>query len=852
MRSQEQTVLMPLRNFPLQDYSRNALEAFVREYTSPHWDESLVLHNHYVIFNDYDENIDDFATTLYRALKKEKPETFSGIITEEVLLSNPQRLQQKAFNRNYFLFVTDCKDSEMDDEDSAQWEAVRKITETPNAPTIFLVTTREIFEKRFRGNDALYHRFFTRETRIIFKEDFAPEEIHSLLNEEIDVQLPFQRTDEFDDRLSAYLKDVYPKADLKRQDFIEDMLRRINALYYQKGLDDELLTEACVPFWNPVVEETSSTATEQEESSDEEPPSDESPVKEISVEPAEADIPEKCKNCSKKEQAEKEAVPEIAPELIRIPRFTANNDDLESNDAENILILALSTLSRKYDETDCFDPEGNMFQYYYQLEPIPKMLYQSGTKIDKVIILASAATVKPANYTIPVDEIKRLQAEDGPEDFNCQASALDYFAYRLNQCLEGNIPEYRIFTYADSAEELESINSSLLSKLNTSTSIIETLYGILAEIRKTKNTNLYVDIHGGLRLQQQILSGVLSLLDIEGIHVDAQHVYSVEYNGSTKPSKIVGASESIKINKFVSGMNELSKYARIGSLKEYIQDNHITEVSNLLDILESISTDIQFCNVARFEEDLKKLPHCLEIIEHLDSKNSMISLFPEDVRETFGNLATETPTPLDELKWCVEKGFYQQALSIIEARMPDYFVEENIIQYSEATRNELDRRADSRQNDVPGNPFIATQIGRAIDVTYGYHWTNRKILDNPDLDIYTEIINQKNAREWSYERMVYHFKNKPTLRLMLLHYSFKKLRNAMNHPTSSQGDRTLPEFDSVKERLQEYIYLSESLSQDNSNWVSIDYDENIEPLMKQPNPNKKSREVPKFRKFFKR
>lgn len=813
MKSHEQTVLMPLRYFPLQDYSRDALEAFVREYTSPHWEESLVLHNHYVIFNDYDENIDDFSTKLYRALKKEKPESFSGIIDEEVLLSNPQRLQQKTFNRNYLLFVTNCKDSEMDENDSEQWETVRKITETPNAPTIILCTTKAIFEKRFRGNDALYHRFFTRETRIVFKEDFAPEEIHSLLNEEIDIQLPFQRTDEFDARMTDYLKDVYPKADLKRQDFIEDMLRRINALYYQKGLDNELLTEACVPFWKPVVEGTSPSPTEPEETTDEDSPSEESPVKETSEEQSTTDISDQCKNCSEKEQTKQEEAPEITPELLRIPRFTGNSADSESDNAENILILALSTLSgRGYRKTKSYDSEENAYEYYYQLEPVPQMIQKNlsryGQRLDKILILASAATLDPANHEVPIDGNKRLQLLDGPDDFICQASALDFFAYRLKEYFGDDMPEIRTFKY-------ENTKGASISNITMP------LYQMLSEIRKTPKATLYADIHGGLRQQQQILSGIMSLLEIEGIPMKPSNVFSVEFDDGK--SRIIEASESIKINKFVSGMNELSKYARIGSLKEYIQGADAQEVQELLHTLESISSDIQFCNVAHFERDFNKLPGNLNAVKE-QGANSMLALFLDDVRETFGKLAEGKISVPDEVQWCMEKGFYQQALSIIEAKMPMYLIENGII---ECDGNAEDYIAEAGRFKVYNKLRLYPDILKTLTNTVKdvYQKTNKggvafsQILQNSEQRIVGSIIKPNSQCKWSYDYIDFTFDTPNAAKLMVLHATFKTLRNAMNHPNKNLNF-TL-DSKNVERRITEYLDLAVEMAADSESNPTI-------------------------------
>lgn len=843
--SKEQHQLFPLRFFPLKDYSKDALEAFIRQRTVPEWDTTSVLRNHYVILNDYDENIKEFIRRLCSIAQKTKPGTFSGIIREKNLLSNPQRFHKKEFNRNYLLFITDCRDSEMNETERAQWEEFRKILSTPEAPTVFLVTTKDIFEKRFGDNDALYHRFFTRETKIVFNEDFTSEEIHSLLNEEIDQRLPFRRTPAFDARMTEYLTDVYVKADLKRQAFLEDMIRRINALYYQKNLENMLLTEDCVPYWKQGADENAPDTEEVEvvlpDTSEEEVPE----VQEVPQNTAEENTPEK--------------------EYIRISKFTGNNSVSEK--PENILILALSVFTRRgYTETAAFDPEGNKYSYYYQLEPVAQMLIEklakSGKKLDKVLLLASTSTVTPANKEVQIDG-KLLQLDTVSDKDLCQASELDYFVHRLNECSEGNSPEYQIFIYKDESSK-DAPDSPLLNDpaFHVGSSIVETLHQVLSEIRKTPRANLYMDIHGGLRLPQQIMSGVISLLDIEGIPVQPTNVYSVEY--TTDVSKIVDASESVQINKFVSGMNELTKYGRIGSLKEYlekhIKDSKNHTLNNLLTTLESIANDIQFCNVAQFEKDLNNISGCLSAVEQQSFTDSLLPLFLEDVRNTFGKLSGSSISVPDEIIWCLEKGFYQQALSITEAKMPAYFATTGILECSEEAKETI-AIIENYPEGLHGKTFekrifpdVLKSMSYSIKALYDPYTPKKKpsislqdILKDSSLNVMQKIVKKYNICEWKINSLRFHFDNESAVKLIILHATLKNLRNNMNHPNKELSFKLDSHI--VEARIREYVELAERLSKTEKPLIHIDYIGSIPPAAN--TRNIKQKEEPKATEKFK-
>lgn len=757
--------------FPMKEYSVDALSTFIRQRSSPHWNSTSVRHNHYVIIDDFDENLDDFFMHLYRIAKKANADTACGTVTEEKLLQNPAIIKNSKYNRNFLLFVTDCKDAEMTEEEAMQWEKIRQFADTPDALTIFLCTTSDIFTKRFQGNDALYYRFFTRETQIVFSGEFCPEEIHRILNREIDAQLPFQRTEAFDTLMGEYLAAVYPTADLKRKEFIADMLRRINSLYYQQERDTKELGADCVPYWNRHSEEP-------------EQPSPKEPER---------------------------------PSPYYVKKFMGNAESASTTESPNVLILALSTLPvRKAVPVTAFDINNERIgEYYYQLEPVPQMIYrdlqESDRKIDQIFILASVNTLNPIKD--PLDVVNRsgdtshpvMFEEDSPHS-ELLPSALDFFTSQMERFMDGNVPEYRIFAYTEKSEAIdESIRNS--RALTISESIVETLHEMLSALRQLHKPHLYVDIHGGLRLQQQILSGVMSLLSIEGLEINPSDVYSVEFNQTERKGFIVCADDSIRINNFVSGLNELTQYGRIGSLREYFSESKTEEVSNLLDTLESISTDIQFCNVSQFEEDIQHLPNCIRAIEENKNAGTLLSLFMDDIRNTFRPLLTGEPTTaIDEIVWCIGKGFYQQALSLIEAKMPEYLFRHHIIgcdsdtlevinsngqEYNSSEQNAVSKMTtavvknffpdNSGLNDIPIAPFV--------DKT----WNVRDHLENT----------QSFATDSEKWKITFTLNGDDAATVAVLHAVLKKLRNKMNHPT-----QTLPfhlNASIVKARIQEYL-----------------------------------------------
>lgn len=85
--------------FPMKEYSVDALSTFIRQRSSPHWNSTSVRHNHYVIIDDFDENLDDFFMHLYRIAKKANADTACGTVTEEKLLQNPVIIKNSKYKK---------------------------------------------------------------------------------------------------------------------------------------------------------------------------------------------------------------------------------------------------------------------------------------------------------------------------------------------------------------------------------------------------------------------------------------------------------------------------------------------------------------------------------------------------------------------------------------------------------------------------------------------------------------------------------------------------------------------------------------------------------------------------------
>ena len=183
-------------------------------------------------------------------------------ISERELLDRKENIFRDLKDTD-FLVINGCIPEEMSDEDRQIWNHLSEVFERKPAIVKFLVAPRNIINLRFRPVDHIFFRTFRNhlETIIPRNEETILFCLERILSEE-----GYLLTDGFKTDMEAYVRTVYPKADLKERAFLKDLVTRIKLEYYKKiKEDDQILTGEHVPFYikDPVTEPETETEAEK-------------------------------------------------------------------------------------------------------------------------------------------------------------------------------------------------------------------------------------------------------------------------------------------------------------------------------------------------------------------------------------------------------------------------------------------------------------------------------------------------------------------------------------------------------------------------------------------------------------
>lgn len=249
---------------------------------------------------------------------------------------------------------------------------------------------------------------------------------------------------------------------------------------------------------------------------------------------------------------------------------------------------------------------------------------------------------------------------------------------------------------------------------------------------------------------------------MEGILIDQNNIHAVDFidtNSQAKkpqknPAPIANAAEEpteefpttfltsgkdiFSIMNFVSGIHECSNYGQVKSLNLTVDKKNRPAEKKILQFMQTIAEGIQLCDVVKFENGLRDLSDALSKLKKAprDIKNTgYLTLFQELIRDSYGTklLDNKHRSTIDEIKWCLEKGFIQQALTLLESKMPTKMIQHKFLvskahdnqkqlftksgnEIAPNTRNYLLKRKIPKNNVSPLENVIVEQTG------YMRHW----------------------------------------------------------------------------------------------------------------------------------
>ncbi len=193
----------------------------------------------------------------------------------------------------------------------------------------------------------------------------------------------------------------------------------------------------------------------------------------------------------------------------------------------------------------------------------------------------------------------------------------------------------------------------------------------------TEKIIVHADMTGGFRHTSMLMLSIIQLLRYRGIEIGA-----ILYSDPAK--KIVyRANEIQKVFTLITGADEFVKFGSVEALMEYFEGNSDAATSKLLDAMKHFSETIKICRTADIEGDLKNLGEQIKIFRETtikDIKSELFSKIIDTIEFEYGNLIKGKATRPDIIRWCMKKGFWQQAMTLCTEWLPEEIINRKIFE----------------------------------------------------------------------------------------------------------------------------------------------------------------------------
>lgn len=354
-------------------------------------------------------------------------------------------------------------------------------------------------------------------------------------------------------------------------------------------------------------------------------------------------------------------------------------DNQKEDGCRNVMLLAMSTLPRGPEVNTYQDEEQKFcFKSLSQMEPHTKyviaMLGQQGQRLDSIVILESEKA-----------------REERPDQWGGE-SATSLYRKRIYNYLGGTeevgisildpledlketVPDLSLYSSTENFPKIYTVN------LEDPVFFWKAVQKILGSDRKEK-VHLYMDMQGGDRNAVSQMNAIAVLLSRQNVEIRGRFANNYEPKKEKPLHTIREASREYRTYDLISAMDIFARYGWGDKLEEYFGVNRQkdSKESRLVEAIKEASLAISRCNGDGFDRAVRKNESLQAEFENPETITEMDVVY-QDIKENYAPLFGAKYRYVAQIRWCLDRSFLQQALTILEAKMPYEFVCSGLIYY---------------------------------------------------------------------------------------------------------------------------------------------------------------------------
>ena len=207
--------------------------------------------------------------------------------------------------------------------------------------------------------------------------------------------------------------------------------------------------------------------------------------------------------------------------------------------------------------------------------------------------------------------------------------------------------------------------------------------------------HIYADITGGARYVTMMMTSVMQFLQYDGMRVEKM-IYA-DFKTLSLENRIFDVHGTIDVYKLVAGADAFVSYGISRTIEEYFDYDAESGTSGkpisdalkgVLRAMHTFSDAIQICQTGNIPPALSALSTAITVFldvpeEDRTVDDRMFMQLIDTITEGYGELLGETEDEAERyvpiIRWCIDKGLLQQAMTLATEWLPVCFVRQGIV-----------------------------------------------------------------------------------------------------------------------------------------------------------------------------
>ena len=207
--------------------------------------------------------------------------------------------------------------------------------------------------------------------------------------------------------------------------------------------------------------------------------------------------------------------------------------------------------------------------------------------------------------------------------------------------------------------------------------------------------HIYADITGGARYVTMMMTSVMQFLQYDGMRVEKM-IYA-DFKTLSRENRIFDVHGTLDVYKLVAGADAFVSYGISRTIEKYFDYDAESGTSGkpisdalkgVLRAMHTFSDAIQICQTGNIPPALSALSTALTVFldvpeEDRTVDDRMFMQLIDTITEGYGELLGETEDEAERyvpiIRWCIDKGLLQQAMTLATEWLPVCFVRQGIV-----------------------------------------------------------------------------------------------------------------------------------------------------------------------------